>query len=98
MKAQSPVFLTNRDWESSLCSVLFSLTRVCLVKELGSGWVVIGGVQRIRALPQLKGKHTGQLGMAETSFPNRVGGFLLDLRVLIPPVSFLPHPLSHQGV
>lgn len=91
------VFLTNIDWESSLYSVLFSLTRVCLVKELGSGWVVIVGVQRIRALSQLKGTHTGQLGMADTSFPNRVGGFMLELRLLIPRVSFLP-PLSHQGV
>lgn len=53
-------FLTNTDWESSLYFVLFILTGVCLVKELGSGWVVIAGVQRIRALPQLKGRHTGQ--------------------------------------
>lgn len=55
---------------------------------------MIVGVQRIRALPQLKGT---QLGMAETSFPNRVGGFMLELRLLIPRVSCLP-PLSHQGV
>lgn len=99
MKTQSPtrLFSSLTDWERSLYSVLFSLTGVCLVPELGSGWVVIVGVQRIRARPQLKGKHTGQLGMAETPFPTRVGGLTLDLRVLIPCVSFLPR-LSHQGV
>lgn len=89
------VFLTNIDWESSLCS-------------LQSNWglssyrvgVRVGGYCRgpkNQARPQLKGKHTGQLGMAETPFPTRVEGLTLDLRVLIPCVSFLPR-LSHQGV